>query len=354
MQQPDFILYGAYGYTGRLIARMAAEYGLVPLLAGRREQPLREMAAETGYDWQTADLDRGGSVDALLGRAGVVLHAAGPFVHTARPMMEACIRNGVHYLDITGEIPVFEMAHSYHEKARQAGIMLMSGVGFDVVPTDCMALYLKQQLPNATHLRLAFSALGGGLSRGTATTMAENLGSPGAVRRDGRIVPVPVGYRTRRVPFLPGKERFAMTIPWGDVSTAWYTTGIPNIETYMGIAPSAYKWFRMQRYFGWLLRMDWVRNLARKRVQKGPAGPDDEQRARSRSLVWGEVENAAGEKRAARLQGPDGYTLTAISSLLILKKVKEGKTVVGFQTPAGAFGADLVLEVPHTHREDII
>lgn len=349
----DFILYGAYGYTGELITRYAKDYNLKPLLAGRSEEKLRALAQRTGYEYEAVDLDDDAGLQRVLRKAKVVLHAAGPFIHTAEPMQRACLATGTHYLDITGEIPVFERTQRMGKLAKRKEIMLMSGTGFDVVPTDCLAAYLKEQLPDANQLRLAFAALGGGLSQGTAKTMAENLGSPGAIRRDGKIVTVPVGYQTMTIPFQADKSRFAMTIPWGDVSTAYYTTGIPNIEVYMSIPPKAYKWVKMQRYVAPLLRTSLVRNLAKSRIESGPAGPSDEQRKNSRSMVWGQVINPAGKIHAARLETIEGYTLTAIMSLMITQKVLDGDWDAGAHTPAGLYGADLIMEVESTSREDV-
>jgi short subunit dehydrogenase-like uncharacterized protein len=267
-------------------------------------------------------------------------------------MMEACLRTGTHYLDITGEIAVFEMGYHFDSKAKEAGVMLMPGAGFDVVPTDCLALYLKNLLPDATHLRLAFGTSGGGVSHGTAMTMAENLGEKGAVRQDGKIVRVPLGHKTLRFP-ADGKSFFAMTIPWGDVSTAYHTTGIPNIEVYMSVAPSAWKWVKWSHYFNWLLRTEFVKNLARHKIWKRPAGPSDAKRADGRSYLWGEVRNEKGQTRQATLTTPEGYTLTAMTSLLILKKVLSSNFKSGFQTPAGAYGEGLILEAGSTERQDL-
>ena len=347
----DFLLYGANGYTGALIARAAEEQGLRPLLAGRSRERVEPIARSLGLECRIFDLSDTGAVQDALQDLPLVLHAAGPFIHTARPMMEACLQTRTHYLDITGEIEVFEMAHQLDDRARRAGVMLLPGTGFDVVPTDCLALFLKKRLPDATHLKLAFTALGGGVSHGTALTMVENLGAPGAVRRNGLIVEVPVGHKTMEVAF-PGKKRFVMTIPWGDVSTAYYTTGIPNIETYTGISPSAYKFVRWQRYLGWLLRSTFVKNLVKRQIEQRPPGPDEEQRRQNRSLVWGEARNAAGQRRCARLSGPEGYTLTVHASLLITRKVLDGQAAPGFQTPAGAFGEDLIMEVGGVKREE--
>jgi short subunit dehydrogenase-like uncharacterized protein len=347
----QFLLYGATGYTGQLIAEYAASFGLKPILAGRSEAKVKALAESLGLEYRVFDLADTAALDAALKETPVVLHAAGPFMFTAKPMLEACLRTGTHYLDITGEIAVFEMAARMDKKAREAGIMLLPGAGFDVVPTDCLALHLKNRMPDATHLQLAFAGLGGGVSQGTAATMAENLGEGGAMRKDGKIVKVPMGHKSMIVPFRD-KSLFVMSIPWGDVSTAYHSTGIPNIETYMGFSPSAYRWVKLQRYFNWLLRTSFVRNIVKKRIKERPAGPTPEQRARSKSFVWGRVSNAEGKVLEAQLVTPEGYTLTALTSLLIAKKVLNGNAPVGFQTPAKAYGEDLILEVEGTERVD--
>lgn len=339
------ILYGANGYTGKLIARMAREHNIEPILAGRREEAVRPMAEELGMEWAVADLSDSTALDNLLAKASMVLHAAGPFKHTARPMIEACIRNGKHYTDITGEIMVYETAKRYDEQARAKNIMLMPGVGFDVVPTDCMALHLKNRMPDATHLKLAFAGLGSGLSHGTATTMAEGMGQKSAARIDGKITAVPLGHKGMYVDFGV-KKLFVMTIPWGDVSTAYTTTGIPNIETYTAQSPRTYKMLKYQWAFNWLLRTSFMKNRQLKKIRSRPAGPSDEQRAKSISLVWGEATNAKGEKVEGKLKCAEGYTLTAISSLLIARKILDGNFKPGYQTPAGCYGEGLVLEVP--------
>jgi len=350
MAHSSFLLYGANGYTGTLIAKMAADYGLKPILGGRRESVLAPLAASLDTNYKIIDLADTATLDKALLEAPLVLHAAGPFKHTARQMIEACIRTKTHYIDITGEIVVYELTKKYDKAAKEAGIMLMPGVGFDVVPTDCMALFLKEKMPEATELKLAFASLGGGLSHGTATTMAENAGGKSAERRDGKIVPVPLGHKGMWVDFGL-KKLFVMSIPWGDISTAYTTTGIPNIVTYTGIAPKIFKILKYQSLFNWLLRTSFMKNRELKKIKSRPTGPSDEQRAKSKSLVWGEVKDTTGKIVQARLTGPEGYTLTAITSLIIAKKILEGNFKTGYQTPAGCYGADLIMEVPHVTRE---
>jgi short subunit dehydrogenase-like uncharacterized protein len=346
------LLYGANGYTGKLIVRQAIKQNLQLLLAGRNAEALAALSEESGFPYQAVELGNQPALQQLLRGCSLVLHAAGPFEQTAPPMLEACLATGTHYLDITGEIPVFEYARSLHERARVAGIVLMPGVGFDVVPTDCMARYLFEKLPDATQLKLAFSALGGGVSRGTATTAVSNLGSGGAVRRNGRIVPVPIGHKTLEVPFTD-KPGFCVSIPWGDVSTAFHTTGIPNIETYVRMPRSMHRNIRIMNRMNWLLRRAWVRQLAKWFVRRQAPGPGDEARRTGRSIVWGEVCNSKGQCIQARIHTMEGYTLTAVASLYIAQKVLQGKLTPGYHTPASAFGADLILEMPDSSREDI-
>jgi short subunit dehydrogenase-like uncharacterized protein len=352
MDNKTFLLYGANGYTGKLIANLANEYGLKPILAGRRAEVLEPMAKELNTTYYVVDLADSEKLEAVLKEVPLVLHAAGPFKHTAKQMIEVCLKTNTHYIDITGEIIVYEMAKKYHDAALKAGIMLMPGAGFDVVPTDCIALYLKNKLPDATELKLAFASVGGGISHGTALTMADGMGEKSAVRKDGKIVRVPLGHKGMWVDFGI-KKLFVMTIPWGDISTAYTTTGIPNIETYTGVAPKTYKLLKFQVLFNWLLRTNFMRNKQKKKIKNNPAGPSFEKRSKSKGLVWGEVKNANGEIAQARLIGPDGYTLTAHSSLLIAKKILEGNFKPGYQTPAGCYGADLILEVPGVIRENI-
>lgn len=353
MQQNDFLLYGAYGYTGELIARYASEYNLRPVLSGRRLQPLEQLATKLNLLYKVIDIDDAAALEAALREVKVVVHCAGPFDDTARPMADACLKTGVHYLDINGNMDVFEMLYSFDNAAKKAGIMIMSGAGFDVVPTDCIALYLKKLLPSATLLKLAFATPGRGLSHGTATATVQELGEPGAVRKNGKLTPVPVGHKGMTVDFGAGQKLFVMSLPWGDVFTAYLTTGIPDIESYTAVPKAAYIFLQFQFLFNWILRTSFVKNLVKKKIDNSPAGLDDLKREKATSLVWGEVSDNDQNVRTARLSGPDAYTLTAYSTLLITRKVIDGNFKTGYQTPAGAYGEDLAMEITGVKRETV-
>lgn len=346
-----FLIYGANGYTGELIAREAAARGHRPILAARRAESIAALARELNLETRVFALDEPRAVDDGLAGVSAVMHCAGPFSRTSRPMVDACLRARVAYLDVTGEVEVFETLFARAEEARQAGVLLLPGVGFDVVPSDCLAAHLKARLPSATHLTLAFKAAGRP-SRGTATTVVENLHRGGLVRRDGRLLAIAPGSRTRAFDFGRG-PRPAVCIPWGDVSTAYHSTGIPNVEVYMAAPASLRLGLRLAGPLRGLLRTDVVRGFLRRRVQAGPAGPSAEQRAHGSSIVVGEAADAQGRRVRARLRGPEGYAFTVATALRALERVLHGPARVGFATPSLAFGADFVLDVPGVVREDL-
>ena len=346
MMTSAWMIYGANGYTGELIAREAAQRGLKPILAGRNRTGVEALAAELGCESRIFGLDDPTAIAACLKDCAAVLHCAGPFSHTAKPMIDACLLAHTHYLDITGEIAVFEMAATYDAVAKMANVMVLPGVGFDVVPTDCLAAYLKSQLPTATYLVLALRGLGT-MSRGTTLTGLEGMATGGIVRRDGKLIPVPTAWKTRHIDFGNARGPVAtITLPWGDVSAAYYTTGIPNIEVYMAFKPWSRRVIKLSRYFSWLLGSPPIQSYFKSQVRLMPRGATAEQRARSNSYVWGEVRDDHGRVVTGRIKTPDGYTLTVLTALTIVEKVLGGRHPIGFQTPAKAYGSDLIFTIP--------
>ena len=347
----NFLLYGANGYTGGLIARLAVQRGLRPILAARNPEKVVPLAAELSLDYRAFSLDDDAAIDSALADIAVVLHCAGPFSQTSKPMVAGCLRTKTHYLDITGEVAVFEAIAARNHDAKTAGVMLLPGVGFDVVPTDCLAAHLKDRLPSATRLALGFQALGK-ISRGTATTMVEAQNQGGLVRRGGVLTPVPAAGRTRFIDFGQGAVT-ATTIPWGDISTAFYSTGIPDIEVYVAFPTSIRIGMVASRYLGWLLGLSAVQNFQKRLIQNQPPGPTEAERVQGKSLLWGEVEDNSGKRLVSRLQCPESYTLTKLTAVAIAQKVLAGQVAVGFQTPSLVYGADLILEVEGVVREDL-
>ncbi|MFJ1585668.1 saccharopine dehydrogenase family protein [Streptomyces sp. NPDC088197] len=326
-----WLLYGATGYTGRLIARRAAALGQRPVLAGRNAAKLVPLAAELGLEHRVFGLGDPVAIRHGLDGVETVAHCAGPFARTALPMATACLDSGTHYVDITGEIDVFESLHALDARAEKAGITLLPGAGFDVVPTDCVAALLAARLPDATQLDLAF-LIGGGASPGTARTALEGMGVGGRIRTGGEIRTVPVGSRQVQAAF-PSGTRKVVSIPWGDVSTAYYSTGIPDVTTYTYV-PVPTPALAASR----LLRVGPLRGALAGVVGKLVRGPGERALSGSRSEVWGRARDAAGNTVTATLTGPGPYGMTADSVLRIVGRLPGLPT--GFQTPSLALGAD--------------
>jgi len=343
----QWLIYGANGYTGKLIAQSAAASGLKPILAGRTDNQVRPLAEQLNLDYRIFSIEDLINDDTVIKDIDLVLNCAGPFSQTADPMMAACIKHHCHYLDITGEVAVFETAASRHQEASLAGVVLCPGVGFDVIPTDCMAAMLKAQMPDASHLSLGFDSRSG-FSPGTAKTSVEALPEGGRVRVDGLIKQVPLAYKTRRIDF-GGGEKLAMTIPWGDVATAYYSTEIPNIEVYIPASPRLVK--RMQRInlikpiLGW----SWLQKFMKSRIEKTVKGPDEQARNELTTFIWGEVSNAQGERLQNRMQVANGYQLTVDGSLHVVQALLADENVIGgYYTPSKLLGADLIQQLPGT------
>jgi short subunit dehydrogenase-like uncharacterized protein len=339
-----WMIYGANGYTGQLIARQARQQGLHPLLAGRNRESITAIAAETGFDSLVFKLEDTPAVDRALKGISIVLHCAGPFSATSQPMIEACLRNGCHYLDIPGEISVFANAYKQSDEARHADVVLMPGVGFDVVPTDCMAALLVRALPAATSLILAFES-GGHMSPGTAKTSVEGLAGGGCIRQDGKLKWVPLAWKTREIPFGHG-NRLAVTIPWGDVFTAYISTGVPDIEVYMAAPPSVIMQMKRMRMLKPLLSMQWVQNLMKRRIEKSVSGPEVDERQNTQMQLWGEAGTANGRSVSAKMTTPNGYDVTVSASLGIVEYLLTNDVEGGFYTPSLLMGAEYAASLP--------
>jgi len=344
------LIYGATGYTGRLVADGVLALGLRPVLAGRNEAKLASMGQRLGLEHRVVRLAEADRLDAALRDVRVVLHAAGPFSQTALPMVEACLRGGVHYLDITAEIRVIEELARRDAEARQRRIMIMPAVGFDVVPSDCLAAHVHRRLRTAQRLIIALSGFRS-MTRGTAKTLVEGADF-GVVRRDGAITPVPLGTLRRWIDYGDG-PRLSLNISWGDVATAYYTTGIPNVETYYEITPMLQTAFVANRSLGWLLRTDLAQVWLKAHVDMLPEGPSDTERDTLEMAIVAAAEDDDGRRAIARLRTPEAYSFTGVTAPAIIQRVLQDDFEPGFQTPARVYGADFVLSFPGVSRADV-
>lgn len=337
------LIYGANGYSGELIARKAVALGLKPVIAGRNKEAIEKLAKELQVPSQVFALDDVDFVATNLLDVDLVIHCAGPFSATSKPMLEACIMAKTHYTDITGESDVFAYAHSLDARLTEAGIVAIPGVGFDVIPTDCVAAKLKELMPDAKYLTLGFDSRSG-FSKGTAKTSVEGLGAGGKVRENGQIKKVPHAYKTRKIDFGDG-EKLATTIPWGDVVTAYYSTQIPNIEVYIPASPKMIGQMKKLNWIRPLAGLKLVQNFLKSRIDKSIEPPNAEKREKLTTCVWGEVKNAAGEVKTVRLKTANGYKVTQIGAVKVAQEILASDSVSGYMTPSMLAGSGLVLEI---------
>ena len=338
------LIYGATGYTGGLVAEEARRRGINQvLLGGRSVEKLRAVSTRLGFPFRAFDLSKPD-----MAGVTVVLHCAGPFSATSRPMVDACLAARVHYLDITGEVDVFEAVFARDAEARERGVVLLPGAGFDVVPSDCLAKHLSERLPHASSLELAFSS-DGGTSPGTLKTMIEGLAKGGCLRRGGKLVPAPPASEVREIDF-GDRRRTAMSIPWGDLATAWRSTGIPDITVFIAARPSAIRAARLTRYAAPLLGLDAMQAFLKARVERNVAGPSEADRARGKVRLWGRVTSGRATA-SATLQTPEGYTFTADAALACANRVPEVQP--GAWTPAQAFGSGFASTLRGVTMQDV-
>jgi short subunit dehydrogenase-like uncharacterized protein len=347
-----FLIYGSYGYTGQLIVDLAVKRGLRPVLAGRIEKKLRGQAEKYNLEYRTFSLEETVKLDSALSEVDAVLHCAGPFVHTFRQMAEACLRTKRHYVDISGEILGFEALAARDNQAKEAGIMLLPGGGFDVVPSDCLAAHLKQRLPTATHFRLFVRGVGAGVSRGTAKSAIENMHRQGMIRRNGKLVQVPPAWNVREQDFGRGYTK-VVSVGWGDISTAYYSTGIPNIETYFAFPDIAISFMRSMRLIGPLMYNRVAKKILRSLIHLFPPGPNEDRRKNGIAILIGEVTDKNGVRVSSKLITPEAYTCTALTTVEIMKRVLNGEYKKGFQTPSLAYGANFIMQFDGVQRNEL-
>ncbi|HEY0491773.1 MAG TPA: saccharopine dehydrogenase NADP-binding domain-containing protein [Telluria sp.] len=322
------LIYGATGYTGKLVAMQARDTQLSFEIAGRNATQVAALAEQLDVPFRVFALDDPATIIASLAGITAVLNCAGPFASTARPLMEACIECGVHYLDITAEYKVYALAEAWSERAAAAGVMLLPGVGWDVVPSDCLAMYVAAKVDQPQSLRIALQ-VANSMSRGSTTSVGEILGVGLLVRTDGAIVANP-DTNSARFDFGAGPVD-SVPLSFGDLVTAWKSTGIRNIAMFVNIKE----------------------NVLPDGVAVMPDGPSLEERIANRASVVAEVTGMDGTVVRARIDTVNGYLYTALAAVEALRLVVSGQFKHGFQTPATAFGDGFAISIADSRIVDM-
>lgn len=337
------MIYGAYGYTGELMVHEAIRRGIKPVIAGRSKEKLISLKEQ--YTLESRAFDTSNIIE-YLDDINVVLNCAGPFVSTAPAFVEACLQKKIHYIDITGEIPVFQYCHEQDQRAKVAGVVLCPGAGFDIVPTDCLAASLKERMPDATHIDIGFN-FGTRPSIGTIKTAIEGAATGGLIRRDNQLVSVPQGYRIRKVSF-PNGRRWSVSFPWGDVFTAGVSTNTPNGIVYAAMPLYLGVFLRLTSFLKPIFANKTVSKMLNKLAERFFAyGPQVEALETERTEFWAEARNAKGDKVTGQMSGPNVYRLTVDTGLAIAQHCLENSNKSGYLTPSMLMGSDFFSKRPN-------
>jgi len=318
----SWMLYGAAGYTGSLIAQHAHERGHRPLLAGRSAAGITALAEQLDLPHRVLTLEDPAALSAALDGVDLVLNAAGPFLHTAAPLAEACLAAGAHYLDIGNELQVFRTLYGLDQRAQRAGVAIIPGAGFGVVATNCLARYLSAAVGGAEHLDVAARAATARPGPGIAASVRANLPYGGWTRRAGRLHPQPLGSGMTTIT-LPDGPCHVLPFPTGDLEAAFQATGAPDITAYSPVPADP--------------------------AVADPRAPAEDYR----SFGWARATGPDGTTAEAVLQTGESYAFTAAASIRAVEEALT-RSPRGALSPAIAFGADFILTIPGTTRIDTI
>ncbi|PKL83881.1 MAG: hypothetical protein CVV24_02715 [Ignavibacteriae bacterium HGW-Ignavibacteriae-3] len=340
-EQPLLMIYGANGYSAKLIIEELISKGIRPILAGRSETDLKQLSQLYKCEYRSFDLNDESTVVASIEDVHTVLNCAGPFLHTAKDLMEACLISKTNYIDITGEMPVMHLAFSLERKAREKGIVFLPSAGFDIILTDCLAKRLSEKMPDATHLKLCLINKGGKISRGTMLTTLEFLGESGKIRRNGKVINSKIGEFT--IDFE--KEGFSfrgISIPWGDVYSSYHSTGIENAEVYLAVSGFVMMFKSVILFLLKLLKFKFIKNIVAEYIKKNMTGPTKAERDSAETFIWGRVEYAEGDMIEEIYQVKEGYTLTAEGAAICAMRILNNEIKPGTYTPSLAFGSEFL------------
>lgn len=340
------MIYGAYGYTGELITKEALRLGLTPILSGRNREKLEKISEKYSLETRTFNVYNS---EKFINDIDVIINCAGPFTATTPALVEACISNKTHYIDITGEVEIFKHCHEQDNRAKNAGVTLCPGAGFDVVPTDCLAALLKERMHDAIRIDLAFS-FGTRPSIGTIKTSIEGAALGGVVRENHKIVNVPIAHEIRKIPF-PSGSRWAASFPWGDVYTSGISTKTPHGMVFSAMPLFLIFFMRASNYARKIIAHHSVQkflfNLAERFLSDGPS---DKSLKKQNTEFWGEAINSNGQRTTITMSGPNVYALTADTAMAIALHCMTEDVPAGYHTPSMLMGNNFFSNRPRVNE----
>ena len=351
-QRGPIAVYGATGFTGRLVARELERSGADFILAGRNRAKLEELAAslDSGPATRAVPVSDGEGLRDLFEGCATVIACAGPFTLHGEPVLEAAVATGSDYLDTTGEQPFIRLAYdTYGPKAASAGTAVIPAMGFDYVPGDMIASLTATGLGRLDTVRLAY-ATAFQMTRGTMLSALEMIKGGDLEWRGGRLEPAPQKVDRGRFEFDPPLGGQPMTrYPAGEHLMLPRHLDVRNVETMLSagsIAPGPVAELTplVARPAGILMRTP-VRKVAGSLISRLPEGPDEESRRAARFTIACEARAADGSRRRGRITGNDVYGITAamIAKGAIASACGDIEASGGL-SPAQAFDPNLFLD----------
>ena len=324
------LIYGASGYTGKIIAARAKALNLDFEIAGREPHKTRQLAEELAVDYHVFDVDTAYAWQQALKDKQVLINAAGPFKFTAEQAMRACLKAGVHYLDISAELDTYRLAESLDGEAKAAGVQIISGAGL-FVSYDALVVHLSKLISEPEYLRVGFRHYGG-FSRGSVLS-SKNIADLGLlIRRNGNIVNNP---DPKSKIFSFGEEEVeCLPTPLGGIILSYKTTGIPNIEEFFSLKLPATE----------------LPDLSSENL---PDGPTKDEREAGRNGIAAEITGRDGKVVKAWVDAPSGYDLTPLSVVAVAHSILNGDFKIGYQSPGSAYGEDILKDIPNTYLVDM-
>jgi len=325
------LIYGAAGYTGKIIAVRAKELNLDFEIAGRDTQQTRKLAEELGVDYHIFDVDTDYAWQKALQDKQVLINAAGPFKFTAGQAMRACLKAGVHYLDISAELETYRLAEALDNEAKATGIQLISGAGL-FVSYDALVVHLSKMVAEPEYLKVGFRHYGG-FSKGSVLSSKHIADLGILIRRNGHLIDYPDAKS--KIFSFGNEEVECMPTPLGGIILSYKSTGIPNIEEFFSLKLPASE-------------------LSDLTLESLPDGPSKDERASGRNGIAAELTGRDGKVVKAWVDAPSGYDLTPLSVVAVAHRILNDDFKIGYQSPGSAYGEAILKDIPNTYLVDMV
>jgi len=301
---PCIAVYGAYGHTGRFVLAELLRRGFVPVACGRDAARLHELAAATGVEVRVASTDDPAALDAAFAGTAAILHCAGPFLDTAKPVVDAALRARIHYLDVAAEQRAVADTLARDGEAKAAGITVVPAMAFYGGLADLLTSAALDSATDADTVDIAVALDGWHPTRGTRITGERNH-YPRTYIGHGRRCAVPAPAPVRETDFpAPFGRLETVLLPLSEAVVVPHHIACRNLHSWMNLTP--------------------LRDL-RDPATPPPVAVDDSGRSAQRFVVDVRVRRGNHACRAIA-SGRDIYAVTAPLLVEALQRILDGRS----------------------------